>query len=872
MNHLIKKEIRLLLPAWIAAMLLAILAPWILPYEYDPSGSLIRILFPVGVLVLGITSFGQEFSSGGISNLLGHPLDRHRIWKTKTAILALGFLFVCCAGFASFLGRFAVNVGAYPMVNVTATEFRLQTLELIALSAIVTFSGGLWTSLLLRQMTGAFWMTLLIPLAVMVGVETILNIWIDSDWILNAVLVAFLTAYSIAGFFLARWLFFHAQDTQWAGGNISFAWHAGSGARTTSPTRRQGNGISALVLKEIHVHQVDIFIAGILLALQLSSLAAVNIFPHLISQDTFALKSVWILWLLMPLLIGSSGIAEERRLGVLETQLCLPASRTAQWFVKLAVALLLSLLFGGLIPFAVINIGGADSSLHVPAAVFVIYPIAISLVSTYASSLVRATLLAIGTAMTIIAMLWSAGAAIVTWNIGRLILGYRDNNQETGLLVIVLFLGAPVLLAVIVWLTYSNFVWLHEYSKLWRRNAISVAATVLSLGILTNAIYFRAWEFATPVVPAPGSARLEHADLKFGAGGTVFAILPDKNIRIWSDALAYQDITNLWWQTTVLVPQDSHSRFIGGSNWAVVAADNLQLLGIQSDGTLWSMQRKWDSSHNMWRQSSPFIVAKIGSDTDWAKVTGGKNGFMLLKRDGSLWRWGTNRYDWKHEGVSIPQKLELDRAMIPSRVGAETDWLDLSLSRGTVYAKKRDGSLWRWGQLWDDNSEPRFDPILEANTNGRWSSVTFFEDNAFAGVKTNGELWLFIPMPGPAAAKANPRFVKIRLGENAKWRICGNDSWDSIWAIREDGTLWKWPSYWSFLNNPQQNPIQLGTRSDWLALSSAWQFGISLAADGSVWAWNQPSRHIWLAPSRKPIHLGNIFEGEETVTARSSSE
>ncbi|HEV2330656.1 MAG TPA: ABC transporter permease [Verrucomicrobiae bacterium] len=873
MNWLVKKEIRLLLPAWIAAMLLAIVAPWVLPVQYalgHSLGSLIQLLFPLGVLILAITPFGQEFNSGAISTLLAQPLDRRRIWRTKTTILALAFLIVCLAAFGSFLCRFnaiaedATNLSFNGALGSPAfwAEFRLDTLEGLAISALVSFSGGLWTTLLFRQMTAAFWFTLLIPGAIAMIITAGLQVFILSESCVNWTVIIVLVAYSIAGFFFARRLFLYAKDTQWTGGNISFAWRTEAGPRTARPASRPGNWISVLLLKEIHVHQVNICIAGVLLAFQLSCLAALTIYPHFSRDTAFALKSVWVIWFFMPILIGSSPIAEERRLGVMETQLCLPASRRAQWFAKLSVALVLSLLFGSLIPFATIKLGGADYSDNPPAALFLIYPFAMSLVSIYASSLVRSTLLAIGTAMAITAILWVAGTANVTWNFGDLFLNDYDYGSKTtmGLSTIILFLGLPVLLVVLARLTFWNFKWLHEGSKLWRRNIILVFATVLSMGILANAIYFRSWEFATSIEPAQGPARLDHATkFKFGSFNSVFTVLPDG--RIWSDMVAYHDVSNLWWQTTVLVPKNNDSRFIGGSNWADVAVDNIQLLGIHSDGTLWSIQRKWDPSRSWWRQSGPVNLAQIGSDMDWTKVAGGQNSFMLLKRDGSLWRWGTNDYDWKHEGVSIPKKLELDRAMMPSRVGAETDWLDLFSSRRTAYAKKRDGSLWRWEQSWGAHSESGLVPVSEANTNGPWSSIAFCEGDSFAEINTNGELWLFVTRYGSGAAVTKSRVVKIRLGENAKWKICGNESWNGIWAIRNDGTLWKWPPVWAIQRDPQLNPIQLGSRSDWLALSDAWQFGLSLAADGSVWAWGQPSRHIWLAPPRKPVYMGNIFEG-----------
>jgi hypothetical protein len=67
-----------------------------------------------------------------------------------------------------------------------------------------------------------------------------------------------------------------------------------------------------------------------------------------------------------------------------------------------------------------------------------------------------------------------------------------------------------------------------------------------------------------------------------------------------------------------------------------------------------------------------------------------------------------------------------------------------------------------------------------------------------------------------------------------------------------------------------KDPVRLGTHHDWLALCNGGpEMGgfISLAADGSLWAWRNPDpsaqRYGGLtAPSRKPVKLGNIFGRE----------
>ena len=46
------------------------------------------------------------------------------------------------------------------------------------------------------------------------------------------------------------------------------------------------------------------------------------------------LEMVPMLWLAMPLLIGSVSIAEERKLGMFQSSMCLPASRRAMTKIK----------------------------------------------------------------------------------------------------------------------------------------------------------------------------------------------------------------------------------------------------------------------------------------------------------------------------------------------------------------------------------------------------------------------------------------------------------------------------------------------------------------------------------------------------------
>jgi len=196
MNALVKKEIRLLLPSWMVAMLLALVQAITRPYDFY-----IACLLFFGLTIMALTTFGRETSLNTFSLLLAQPAERIRIWQTKLSVLAVAFLTVfivwlVCFFISGFLHVFATN--DYDSYNLFI---------IICLIATATFTGGLWTTLLIRQVAGAFWLTLLVP-AVLFGFSAGFLAQNQSNNLLIAVLCVIFAIYSVGGFLFARWLFF----------------------------------------------------------------------------------------------------------------------------------------------------------------------------------------------------------------------------------------------------------------------------------------------------------------------------------------------------------------------------------------------------------------------------------------------------------------------------------------------------------------------------------------------------------------------------------------------------------------------------------------------------------------------------------------
>src|SRR3984885_1474341 len=659
MNALIKKEIRLLLPAWIAAMLLVTAIPFSLNFfnqtPYNPD--FVPIPFGLGILFLSLASFGQEFSHKTFSILLSQPIPRNRIWLVKIAILATAYASVLLTLFICYKIYFYLR----PIYNIPFP------VDILTIYGLVIFSGGLWATLLLRQMTGAFWFAILVPAFLMLVLFEFSEHFHWSQHTDNYGITTIFLFYPIAGFLWAWKMFLRAQDTQWTGGEISFSWRRKISDRETISSQPR-HWLSALIRKEIQLHQVSLAIAALILVLHLMSVVLRKIHSDFVNRDMeFILEFFWALWLLMPLLIGCSAVAEERRLGIVESQFSLPVSRRAQLFFKFTVALILSLILGGAMPFIIERTRDFNQWIFIVAAV-------IFFISFYASSLARTTLQAIGLAIVTASVIYFY---TVMAAIGILKFGHNSTNEDIGILLLKAYLGFPILILTLFGLFFWNFKWLHANWKLWRRNMVIIASAFVMIFVLTHAIYSRAWEFLTPNDFPHGVARLDISSppkfmISFNA---ISALLPDG--RLWNED------TEIYYSGNAgrIVSHPDKTHFIDGSNWTDAASDFYRVVAIKSDGTLWSFQTYGD-----WRGAPRYPLTQIGSDTDWLRV-GGR--FLLLKKDGTLWTWGRNEDGERFSSDKLKKFLN----MPPKRVDEEPNWTDVIPEMSL--ARKSDGSLWQ---------------------------------------------------------------------------------------------------------------------------------------------------------------------------------
>ena len=891
MNAHVRKEIRLLTPSFATALLLACVMGLIPRGLSVPSLPGLLAVFPfllspAMVVMMALDSFGREIASGNFANLLTQPVPRSRVWRTKVLVLAGGQAIVFAAWWLSFqIFRPHASWG------ITNQDVHVMTVT-AGLFVLAVFSGGLWSVLLFRQVAAAFWMTLFVPaaLALITAHFTEKHGGHTEAW-----LIVILVAYGLAGFWGARRLFLGAQDLQWTGGAIAIP---GMPALTGWGQSRRSPPHAALVVKELQLHQAQFVIAVVLALLHLGMIGLRRIADGFRDSPTleFLVGQFWLFWMVMPLLVGCSAVAEERKLGTWEAQLCLPVRRWTQFAIKFGVALGLSVLFGVAAPVLLEGVRILpDIHAEFPSEQYNYYSrmpqgtlvlAALELVRSlnpllpflpqllvctvlvaipfYASTLARHTLQAISFAIVAVVLAQMGVGAI-----------HDAAHDWPGKAPLIYLIGVPILAVTLVWLAFSNFKRVFVGWLVWRRNGLVLLGSLAAAIAVTSAIHNRIWELLSKTEPPHGVALLKSPQGVVLRNEFANLIVQLADGRVWSDRImpTVPSLGAMLSGDAKLVELFPGGRFLDGTNWMSVAFCNPDVVAIQRDGSLWVSEQpeKWSM---FWQQRSasnrgPIELVRLGDRNDWKSVAGISPPAFLLKTDGTLWRLGQGRAEMRTNWPGL-------RAFQPVRLGIDSDWSELVCSDYQIWCRKADGRAWVAGRYFGGETKPgslQFDKdttFLRApeRDGGQWRGIVWINSprggRFEVALRDDGTLRVLGKWRGSLSGKSQFVSADVQLGAHSDWlAVAGNN--DMVVTLKADGSLWKW----DFPDDPVTKPNtarakRLSSHSDWVAVGQDYDGIISLAADGSLWAWQYGRRmasqfSLHLAPSRKPQLIGNVL-------------
>lgn len=167
-------------------------------------------------------------------------------------------------------------------------------------------------------------------------------------------------------------------------------------------------------------------------------------------------------------------------------------------------------------------------------------------------------------------------------------------------------------------------------------------------------------------------------------------------------------------------PSSSFPIQVGTDTWLDVAVSPSYVMGIKSDGSLWtSGNGSTVGSLGLNAVSSVTTFSRIGTLSGWSSVsTTFESSYGV--RSGRLFAWGAGAGGALGIGSTVNQSS-------PVQVGTLTNWSQVATAAGASFmsAIKSDGTLWAWGlnssgQLGDNSTTSKSSPV-QVGTLTNWA-------------------------------------------------------------------------------------------------------------------------------------------------------
>lgn len=402
----ISKEIRALLPLWLGCMAMVWLGGLANPFLFR-AGFLAVLL---GSSALGALAFGHEYTNRTLGLLLTSPTSRRRIFAAKASVL--------------FTMLFTLGALALTRLPPAPAGRELQDTTRVG---VVSLVGSLflapWLTMVCRNPIAGGLFGLSISAALILGSEIVT--WIVTGQIdsqmseqFRTAVLAGATALVCAVGAVASWRAFMRLEVV-DGPGAQFRWpnwlSGGASNEANRETAIRRHPISNLIRKELRLQQLTfavsaLFVCGWILTLLLQRLLSTGVDQPLVILTVVHGQMI-------ALLSGSLASAEERNLGMLESQVLMPMPMARQWAVKTAVVFGLCAMLALVLPaaLAVVSRGGEPMRINLVFAATVMLVMSVGLyVSSVSSSGVQA-LIASGPAVLSMAVLLQViGVAVLS--------------------------------------------------------------------------------------------------------------------------------------------------------------------------------------------------------------------------------------------------------------------------------------------------------------------------------------------------------------------------------------------------------------------------------------------------------------------------
>jgi len=295
---------------------------------------------------------------------------------------------------------------------------------------------------------------------------------------------------------------------------------------------------------------------------------------------------------------------------------------------------------------------------------------------------------------------------------------------------------------------------------------------------------------------------------------------------------------------------EANATTIGG--WVSVIAGYAFTLARTNNGTIWACG---DNEHgqlglgNKGAATNKLFLTRVGTDTDWSKISVGGFNSIGIKTNKTMWVWGDNKY-----GQLGIVTWGTDKT-IPTQVNTATDWESATSGGYHTIALKTDGSIWvcgrnNYGQLGFGDTEPRT-VFIRIGSDNDWSIIAAggiavgeqTDGGHTISIKTNGTLWGWgWNEEGQLGLNdTNNRNTPTQIGTNSDWSMITCGSYHTI-VLKIDGTIWgcgenEWGQLGLGNTNSPLTLTEIGSDSDWNEISAGIRHSVGHKTNNTIWSW-----------------------------------
>ena len=168
----------------------------------------------------------------------------------------------------------------------------------------------------------------------------------------------------------------------------------------------------------------------------------------------------------------------------------------------------------------------------------------------------------------------------------------------------------------------------------------------------------------------------------------------------WNHALAIKTDGTLWaWGSNDSGPLglgDTTDRTVptpvgDATNWASVSSGSGFSLALRTNGELWAWGYNLYGQNGLGTDNTGNVTTPTQIPGNWASVSAGQSHSLAIKTDGTLWAWGNPANGRLGNG------LISGNVTTPTQIGTDTNWASVSGCGAHSLAIKTDGTAWAWG-------------------------------------------------------------------------------------------------------------------------------------------------------------------------------